>query len=184
MIKKCFKSIEFFFLSLFIFCLNVSTASDVLQCNAVHFDLNVTETTNFTQLYTLSFDVKVLKSNKLFYNDVTLFNFSRWSKNSSLYYEFYPLYFFVQGMSKDVMCNSTDGICLVKYMRDGIGSVSFNLALSNELETSEWFMNYWFIDGTIYNSWGGRMFHPEKDPCFHDRLDCKNFIIFFSEQNP
>ena len=151
-----------------------SESAQVPQCNQLHLDLNTTLNPNLTLLYKLSFDVDVQKSLKQHYNNVTFLNISRWSSNESIYYEYYPLYYFLQGMEEDIYCNNTNNICNFE-MRDGFGSLSFSLALGGDVEFSEDFLNYFFIDGSVYNSWGGRMFHPDKDPCFHDRIDGESF---------
>lgn len=148
-----------------------SQSVKVPQCNKASFALNTTQTLSGVVVYRLNFDVQVQKSKPL-HNDVTLSNFTRWSYNES-FYESFPLQFFANSMDVGIFCNSTFPTCEFKDMRDGLGMVSITLQYSPWESFGEFFMSFWYIEGTMYNARAGQMFDPVTDPCFHDTINCE-----------
>ncbi|KAE9547039.1 hypothetical protein FO519_009750, partial [Halicephalobus sp. NKZ332] len=153
----------FIFFSIFV----SSIASvKVPQCDQMQFHLKVS-TESGTVVHKLGFIVDVKKSKPL-HNDVTLSNFTRWSFNES-YIE--PIDFFAKSMDISLRCNNTDTVCGMKDMRDGPASILVSVQNGPNEVDEEWFMNFWFIEGTLYNSKYGEMFDPVTDPCFHEIID-------------
>ncbi|KAE9546253.1 hypothetical protein FO519_010535, partial [Halicephalobus sp. NKZ332] len=116
------------------------------------------------------FLVDVKKSSKPLHNDITLSNFTRWSYNES-FYEADPMLFFAESMDLSFNCNKTADTCGIKDMRDGLATVLVTVQHGELEEFGEWFMNFWFIEGTLYDSKYGQMFDPVTDPCVHEVLD-------------
>uniref|UniRef100_A0AC34QF70 Uncharacterized protein n=1 Tax=Panagrolaimus sp. JU765 TaxID=591449 RepID=A0AC34QF70_9BILA len=151
-------------------------AVQVPQCNRVEFFLNASFPDNNQVFYRLNFTVDVKKSSQEFHNDVTLSKFSRWALNDS-YYESWPLEFFAEVMDVGILCNSTMPVCEFKGMRDGLAAIMLSLQNGPFEEVGEWFLNFWFIEGTTYNSRAGQMFDPVTDRCFHDHIDFLDLIF-------
>ena len=162
----------FILISLFVVS---TTAVKVPQCNQMQFHLNVSQESGEV-VHKLSFHVDVKKT-KLSHNDVTLYNFSRWSFNES-YTEPYPIYFFAESLDVGTTC-SPDTTCGIKDMRDGLISLLIRIQNGPAEVDDEWFMNFWVVEGTLYNSAYGQMFDPVTDRCFHDIFDCEFFNILF-----
>ncbi|KAE9550540.1 hypothetical protein FO519_006252 [Halicephalobus sp. NKZ332] len=156
-----------FFVSSLLFV--TSESVKVPQCNKVSFSLNTTQNSDSTIVYRLNFDVEVKRSESL-HNDITLSNFTRWSYNES-FYESFPLEFFADSMDTGIFCNSSLPTCGFKNMRDGLAMVSLTVQYSPWESYGEFFMSFWYIEGTIYNSRAGQMFDPVTDTCFHDKID-------------
>ncbi|KAE9546642.1 hypothetical protein FO519_010146, partial [Halicephalobus sp. NKZ332] len=163
---------------LFSIFISAVTSVKVPQCNQMQFNMNVTEEYGAV-VYKLGFLVDVKKSSKPLHNDVTLSNFTRWSYNES-FYESDPIFFFAESMYISFNCNKTADTCGMKDMRDGLARISVTVQHGELEEFGEWFMNFWFIEGTLYNSKYGEMFDPVTDPCFHEVLDW-GIILFTAD---
>ena len=157
----------FILISLFVVS---TTAVKVPQCNQMQFHLNVSQESGEV-VHKLSFHVDVKKP-KPFHNDVTISNFSRWSFNES-YAEAYSIDFFAESLNLGITCPLNVSSCGIEDMRDGLISLLISVENGPYEIDEEWFMNFWFVGGTTYNSKYGQMFDPVTDRCFHEILDCE-----------